>query len=297
MTKRVSIVGAYANIGSSEYEYEDEEQLQQQNQKLQQLKSNDYISSGKVHLSKDLETSKKVINSLDDSIKQELISSFDCEADYQLQKDIAAYFGSRTGINNHDLNGTININGKTIQVTSKKSEVAVDFYNETNGMNHGAIDIFTFTDPSTGAEIKIADANGNGVIETEELFFNELLTDINTEIMNTNNNPQEGLQQPDISDFFKDDNNNPQEGLQQPDISDFFKDDNNNTPQEAESISKQEIDEIRLERIEELYREILEDNPNINPYEARLQAENQAENEILNTYSQQLNGNYTRIVA
>lgn len=278
MAKRVSVVGAYANIGSSEYEYEDEEeQLQQQNQRLQQLKSNDYISSGKVHLSKDLETSKKIINSLDDSIKQELISSFDCEADYQLQKDIAAYFGSRTGINNHDLNGTININGKTIQVTSKKSEVAVDFYNETNGMNHGAIDIFTFTDPSTGAEIKIADANGNGVIETEELFFNELLTDINAEIMNTNNNPQEGLQQPDISDFFKDDNDN--------------------TSKEAESISKQEIDEIRLERIEELYREILEDNPNINPYEARLQAENQAENEILNTYSQQLNGNYTRIVA
>ena len=278
MAKRVSVVGAYANIGSSEYEYEDEEeQLQQQNQRLQQLKSNDYISSGKVHLSKDLETSKKIINSLDDSIKQELISSFDCEADYQLQKDIAAYFGSRTGINNHELNGTININGKTIQVTSKKSEVAVDFYNETNGMNHGAIDIFTFTDPSTGTEIKIADANGNGVIETEELFFNELLTDINTEIMNTNNNPQEGLQQPDISDFFKDDNDN--------------------TSKEAESISKQEIDEIRLERIEELYREILEDNPNINPYEARLQAENQAENEILNTYSQQLNGNYTRIVA
>lgn len=277
MAKRVSVVGAYANIGSSEYEYEDEEQLQQQNQKLQQLKSNDYISSGKVHLSKDMETSKKIINSLDDSIKQELISSFDCEADYQLQKDIAAYFGSRTGINNHELNGTININGKTIQVTSKKSEVAVDFYNETNGMNHGAIAIFTFTDPSTGAEIKIADANGNGVIETEELFFNELLTDINTEIMNTNNNPQEGLQQPDISDFFKDDNDN--------------------TSKEAESISKQEIDEIRRERIEELYREILEDNPNINPYEARLQAENQAENEILNTYSQQLNGEYTRIVA
>ena len=278
MAKRVSVVGAYANIGSSEYEYEDEEeQLQQQNQRLQQLKSNDYISSGKVHLSKDLETSKKIINSLDDSIKQELISSFDCEADYQLQKDIAAYFGSRTGINNHDLNGTININGKTIQVTSKKSEVAVDFYNETNGMNHGAIDIFTFTDPSTGAEIKIADANGNGVIETEELFFNELLTDINTEIMNTNNNPQEELQQPDISDFFKDDNDN--------------------TSKEAESISKQEIDEIRLERIEELYREILEDNPNITPYEARLQAENQAEDEILSNYSQQLNGEYTRIVA
>lgn len=277
MAKRVSVVGAYANIGSSEYEYEDEEQIQQQNQKLQQLKSNNYINSGKVHLSKDMETSKKIINSLDDSIKQELISSFDCEADYQLQKDIAAYFGSRTGINNHELNGTININGKTIQVTSKKSEVAVDFFNETSGMNHGAIDIFTFTDPSTGAEIKIADANGNGVIETEELFFNELLTDINTEIMNTNNNPQEGLQQPDISDFFKDDNDN--------------------TSKEAESISKQEIDEIRLERIEELYREILEDNPNINPYEARLKAENQAEDEILSNYSQQLNGEYTRIVA
>ena len=267
MAKRVSVVGAYANIGSSEYEYEDEEQLQQQNQKLQQLKSNNYINSGKVHLSKDMETSKKIINSLDDSIKQELISSFDCEADYQLQKDIAAYFGSRTGINNHELNGTININGKTIQVTSKKSEVAVDFYNETSGMNHGAIDIFTFTDPSTGAEIKIADANGNGVIETEELFFNELLTDINTEIMNTNNNPQEEIQQPDISDFFKDDNDN--------------------TSKEAESISKQEIDEIRLERI----------NPNINPYEARLKAENQAEDEILSNYSQQLNGEYTRIVA
>ena len=281
MAKRVSVVGAYANIGSSEYEYEDEEeQLQQQNQRLQQLKSNDYISSGKVHLSKDLETSKKIINSLDDSIKQELISSFDCEADYQLQKDIAAYFGSRTGINNHDLNGTININGKTIQVTSKKSEVAVDFYNETNGMNHGAIDIFTFTDPSTGAEIKIADANGNGVIETEELFFNELLTDINTEIMNTNNNPQEEIQQPDISDFFNEDNYN-----------------KSDSQEEAETVSQQELDIIKQEIIAEIYNEILENNPNINPYEARLQAENQAENEILNTYSQQLNGNYTRIVA
>lgn len=280
MAKRVSVVGAYANIGSSEYEYEDEEQLQQQNQKLQQLKSNDYISSGKVHLSKDMETSKKIINSLDDSIKQELISSFDCEADYQLQKDIAAYFGSRTGINNHELNGTININGKTIQVTSKKSEVAVDFFNETSGMNHGAIDIFTFTDPSTGAEIKIADANGNGVIETEELFFNELLTDINTEIMNTNNNPQEEIQQPDISDFFNEDNYN-----------------KSDSQEEAETVSQQELDIIKQEIIAEIYNEILENNPNINPYEARLQAENQAENEILNTYSQQLNGEYTRIVA
>lgn len=281
MAKRVSVVGAYANIGSSEYEYEDEEeQLQQQNQRLQQLKSNDYISSGKVHLSKDMETSKKIINSLDDSIKQELISSFDCEADYQLQKDIAAYFGSRTGINNHELNGTININGKTIQVTSKKSEVAVDFFNETSGMNHGAIDIFTFTDPSTGAEIKIADANGNGVIETEELFFNELLTDINTEIMNTNNNPQEEIQQPDISDFFNEDNYN-----------------KSDSQEEAETVSQQELDIIKQEIIAEIYNEILENNPNINPYEARLQAENQAENEILNTYSQQLNGEYTRIVA
>ena len=281
MAKRVSVVGAYANIGSSEYEYEDEEeQLQQQNQRLQQLKSNDYISSGKVHLSKDLETSKKIINSLDDSIKQELISSFDCEADYQLQKDIAAYFGSRTGINNHELNGTININGKTIQVTSKKSEVAVDFFNETSGMNHGAIDIFTFTDPSTGAEIKIADANGNGVIETEELFFNELLTDINTEIMNTNNNPQEKIQQPDISDFFNEDNYN-----------------KSDSQEEAETVSQQELDIIKQEIIAEIYNEILENNPNINPYEARLKAENQAEDEILSNYSQQLNGEYTRIVA
>ena len=55
------------------------------------------------------------------------------------------------------------------------------------GLNqNGAITVLTIVDPSTGAEIKIADTNGNGAIEIEELFMNELLSGISKTIDTSN---------------------------------------------------------------------------------------------------------------
>ena len=47
----------------------------------------------------------------------------------------------------------------------------------------GAIDVYTIRDKSTGAEIIIADANGNGAIESEELFMNEILEGISSDFL------------------------------------------------------------------------------------------------------------------
>lgn len=46
----------------------------------------------------------------------------------------------------------------------------------------GAIEVITIVDPSTGAEIKIADSNGNGAIEIEEVMMNEILEGISANI-------------------------------------------------------------------------------------------------------------------
>ena len=52
-------------------------------------------------------------------------------------------------------------------------------------ITNGAIGVLTITDPSTGGEIKIADANGNGAIESEELFMNEILEGVSANIDTT----------------------------------------------------------------------------------------------------------------
>lgn len=46
----------------------------------------------------------------------------------------------------------------------------------------GHIYVMTITDPNTGADIVIADANGNASIEVEELFLNEILTGLSSQI-------------------------------------------------------------------------------------------------------------------
>ena len=54
--------------------------------------------------------------------------------------------------------------------------------NNKNIKEGGHIYVMTITDPKTGADIVIADANGNASIEVEELFLNEILTGLSSQI-------------------------------------------------------------------------------------------------------------------
>ena len=71
--------------------------------------------------------------------------------------------GSEVGSNFHEIKEIIN-----------------GVYNKDHATN-GAIAVYTFSD-GKGGEIVIADANGNGGLETEELFANEILSGIASDL-------------------------------------------------------------------------------------------------------------------
>ncbi len=127
---------------------------------------------------------------LSDELKQEVIDSFDCEADYILQQEIAALFQNSNDVKNGDFRRALEAAGFEVDRKSVKTSYIIDDKkSDADGggqLTNGSVTVFTVRDPETGAEIKIVDANGNGAIEVEELFMNELLTGISAQIDTSN---------------------------------------------------------------------------------------------------------------
>lgn len=127
---------------------------------------------------------------LSDEVKQEILDSFDCEADYILQQEIAGIFTGDNDIKNADFASALRKAGYEVERESVRTSYIID--DKKDAAHHGgeyttgAITMFTIRDPETGAEIKIVDSNGNGAIEVEELFMNELLSGIATQIDTSN---------------------------------------------------------------------------------------------------------------
>ncbi len=123
---------------------------------------------------------------LSESLKQEIASSFDCQADYDLQAQLAGLYGSKSVMQSGDIVGAAKKAGIQVDVQYVNTSYIVDnkkggkYANNKNATN-GAIAVYTFKD-ANGGEIKIADANGNGALETEELFMNELLSGVVSDI-------------------------------------------------------------------------------------------------------------------
>lgn len=121
---------------------------------------------------------------LSESLKQEIMASFDCDADYDLQAKLAGIFGSKSVMQSGDIVGAAKAAGIQVNVEYVKTSYIVD--NKADGhydkdVTNGSIAVYTFKD-ANGGEIKIADANGNGALETEELFMNELLSGVVSDI-------------------------------------------------------------------------------------------------------------------
>ena len=120
-------------------------------------------------------------NALSTELQQAILNSFDNEQDYELQAQLATIF-SNTNYRTHSeviaacKQLGINVNIEYVKTTYIHDNKYDGHWNKTQAQN-GSIAVFTFSD-GKGGEIKVADANGNGALETEELFVNEILTGI-----------------------------------------------------------------------------------------------------------------------
>lgn len=126
------------------------------------------------------------MNSLSDELKNEITDSFDCEEDYELQAEIAAAFKNNNTnfLHRSDIAALCKQNGWKLERVSYSTSYIPDYKagNFSNSVNeHGRINVYTISD-GKGGSIMIADANGNGGLEIEEVYGNELLNGVVSDI-------------------------------------------------------------------------------------------------------------------
>lgn len=116
--------------------------------------------------------------------KQEIMQSFDNSQDYILQQQIAELFKNQSVMDEGAFVSACQSLGLSCSVEYESTSYISDYKagNTSGSVSDGYIAIYTISD-GKGGEIKIADANGNGSLECEELFMNEILGDISSGIM------------------------------------------------------------------------------------------------------------------
>lgn len=135
------------------------------------------------HINKNETDFAQYTAALSDKLKKEILDSYDCEADYILQQEILGLYKKRHDIKNGDFAATLKKMGYTVSRKSEKTTYLTDWKSGRHSTyREGHISVYTVTDPKTGAEIKIADTNGNGAIEVEEVVANEFLSGISAQI-------------------------------------------------------------------------------------------------------------------
>lgn len=127
-------------------------------------------------------------NALSTALQQEILNSFDTEQDYELQAKLATIFSNTNYRTYEEIYAAckqlgIQVSRQSVSTTYIHDNKYDGRWNKTNAQN-GHISVFTFSD-GKGGEIKIADTNGNGALETEELFINEILSGIASDLQVT----------------------------------------------------------------------------------------------------------------
>ena len=123
-------------------------------------------------------------NALSDELQSIITDSFDCEQDYALQEQIAALYGNKSNLHRSDFLAACRAAGLEVSVSYVKSSYISD--NKADGrydtdISHASIGVYTISD-GKGGEISIADANGNGALEIEELFMNQILQGVSVDV-------------------------------------------------------------------------------------------------------------------
>ena len=128
-------------------------------------------------------------NALSADLKQQIMDSFDSAQDYELQSLIAGVYADsgRSVLQRNEFINACKSLGLSVNVEYQKTSYIPDYKagNYSNSVKEsGGISVYTISD-GMGGEIVIADANGNAALESEELFMNQILGDINYEISAT----------------------------------------------------------------------------------------------------------------
>ncbi len=124
-------------------------------------------------------------NALSTDLQQRILNSFDNDQDYVLQQNLAALFTDGNFEGQNDIMAKCKQMGIDVKCEYvSTSYIADNKYDGVHNKDHatnGSIAVYTFSD-GKGGEIVIADANGNGGLETEELFANEILSGIASDL-------------------------------------------------------------------------------------------------------------------
>ena len=146
-------------------------------------------------------------NALSSELKEELLQSVGDEAgDAQLQSKVASLFGGKSVMQSNEIISAARSAGLQCSVEYRSTSYIVD--NKFDGhydkdVTSGSIAVYTFSDGNS--TIKIADANGNGALEAEEIFLNEILGDVTNSIgvSSTGNGAQATQDGPSALDIAK----------------------------------------------------------------------------------------------
>ena len=246
------------------------------------LGSGQFLSAGlkdKYKSNTGYENFRKYFNDLSPNIVQDCLSTFDSQADLAMQQTIAeALYGSgRATVNINELQGILSSKGITVSTEYVSAQYRVDEFavGGDGYVTNGAITVMTFKD-ANGGEIKIADANGNAALETDELFMNEILGGITTDIGNlpAADAESEGvIEAEDIShelyDMLRD--------VDKPNKTST----SNQTEEDSETMTEEDYNEIRNEAIEKAKKELKEENPELSDTEKEKMAEHLVDTAIL----------------
>lgn len=125
-------------------------------------------------------------NALSNDIKSKIAQNGQTQADKDLQAFVASLFGKKSNLKSNDLMSMCRSKGLKVSSSYQKTTYIVD-EKQTGKKGQkkvitGSINIITITDPKTGGKLVIADANGNAAIEIEEVFMNEILSGVTSDI-------------------------------------------------------------------------------------------------------------------
>lgn len=247
------------------------------------LGSGQFLSAGlkdKYKSNTGYENFRKYFNDLSPNIVQDCLSTFDSQADLAMQQTIAeALYGSgRATVNINELQGILSSKGITVSTEYVSAQYRVDEFavGGDGYVTNGAITVMTFKD-ANGGEIKIADANGNAALETDELFMNEILGGITTDIGNlpVADAESEGvIEAEDISHELYD-------MLRDVDKPNKTSTSNQKEEEDSETMTEEDYNEIRNEAIEKAKKELKEENPELSDTEIEKMAEHLVDTAIL----------------
>ncbi|GBF22975.1 hypothetical protein tpqmel_0379 [Candidatus Gastranaerophilus sp. (ex Termes propinquus)] len=122
-------------------------------------------------------------NALSDNLKAQVMQN---GQNKELQAKVAALFGGKSVLQYGELESKCRQMGLTYSLKYEKTSYIADEKSVgTKGakkVTSGSVGIITITCPTSGQKMTIVDSNGNAAIEIEEVFLNEILSGVTSDI-------------------------------------------------------------------------------------------------------------------